>query len=267
MHNLGSLNGRLTELAEATLAAPGFASIYGKGIFTTIAIRDQTPFLWDKHWRRLNYHAQRIAVDISMFPAEATHTALETLLKANGVTSGRARITFFDESPSGLWPYDAERRTSLLIMTGEANAGSDSTRLTTSPYVVNTSSPLAGIKCCNYLEKLIAQKEANARGFDECIQLNERGEIVSASMANVFWVKDQRFYTPSLDTGCLAGTTREFILENLDCEEVAKGVETLQDADDVFLTSAGLGVVRVAEYDGRALRGERHAIEELLPAL
>ena len=265
MHNLASFNGRLTELTEAKLSALGLASIYGKGIFTTLAIRDQTPFLWEKHWHRLHYHAGRLGVDISMFPEDATLLALNTVLKTNEVLTGRARITFFDESASGLWPYEAERRTSLLIMTGDVHSPSDLTRLTVSPYIINTSSPLTGIKSCNYLDKLIAQKEANARGFDECIQLNERGEIVSASMANIFWVKGGRLYTPSLETGCLAGTTREFVLENLGCEEVAVGIETLQDADDIFLTSAGLGVVQAAELDARVLKGEHHAITELLP--
>ena len=267
MHNLASFNGRLTELTGAKLSAPGFSSIYGKGIFTTLAIRDGAPFLWEKHWQRLNYHAGRLAVDISMFPADATLQALETLLKTNEVVSGRARITFFDESSSGLWPYDAERRTSLLIMTGDLHSASDSIRITVSPYTINTSSPLTGIKCCNYLDKLIAQKEASARGFDECVQLNERGEVVSVSMANIFWIKDGQLFTPSLETGCLAGTTRECILEKLDCGEVAVGIETLLNADDVFLTSAGIGVVQAAEFDGRELNAERHAITELLPAV
>ena len=59
----------------------------------------------------------------------------------------------------------------------------------------------------------MALENAKAKGFDEAIRLNERGEVASACMANVFWIKDKKLFTPDLETGCLAGTTREFIIE------------------------------------------------------
>jgi branched-subunit amino acid aminotransferase/4-amino-4-deoxychorismate lyase len=126
---------------------------------------------------------------------------------------------------------------------------------------------LAGVKSCNYLEKILAKEEARNRGFAEAIQLNERGEVSSACMANVFWLRDGILFTPSLRTGCLAGTTRGFILENLECEEVEVRIEELLSADEMFLTSAGLGVAQVSEFEGRKLRGEPHSIGGLLPSV
>ena len=112
---------------------------------------------------------------------------------------------------------------------------------------------------------MLGYEEATKRGFHEAIRLNERGEIASACMANVFWKKGGKLYTPSLKTGCLPGTTREFILENIECEEVEAGIEALENADRIFLTSAGIGVVRVAEFDGRNLEISDHALSKLLP--
>jgi 4-amino-4-deoxychorismate lyase len=122
------------------------------------------------------------------------------------------------------------------------------------------------VKSCNYLEKIIAKDEAKQRGFDEAIQLNERGDVASACMANVFWRRSGKLFTPSLETGCLPGTTREFVLENIDCDEVALGIEELRTADEIFLTSAGLGVVQVAEFDGRKVQRNEHAIMKLVPS-
>ena len=265
MHKLASFNGRLTELSDASLSAAGLGCLFGKGVFTTMAIYDGRPFQWERHWRRISYHAERIGIDASEFAEDAAISALTTLIKTNEVAAGRARITFFDETASGLWPFDVARNTSLLIMTADFLPVPDPVRLTISPYRLNTRSPIAGIKSSNHLENLIALKEAKVRGFNECIQLNERGEISSASMANVFWCKDGRLCTPSVATGCLAGTTREFVIENLECEEVTEGIEHLGDADKIFLTSAGIGVLQVAEFDGRVLEMAPHPITGLLP--
>ncbi|HUR99515.1 MAG TPA: aminotransferase class IV, partial [Pyrinomonadaceae bacterium] len=66
-------------------------------------------------------------------------------------------------------------------------------------------------------------------------------------------------------SGCLAGTTREFVLENFECREVEIGLEELRLADEIFLTSAGLGIIQVAEFERRRLKGEAHPIMSLLP--
>jgi branched-subunit amino acid aminotransferase/4-amino-4-deoxychorismate lyase len=136
-------------------------------------------------------------------------------------------------------------------------------RITISPYPVNSRSPLAGVKSCNYLEQILAKDEAKKRGFDEAIRGNERGHVTSGCMANVFWLNGDRFYTPALSTGCLPGTTREFVLENLECEEVEAEIGDLETADAIFLTSAGLGIVAADQFDGRRLAGGDHPILQL----
>ena len=107
--------------------------------------------------------------------------------------------------------------------------------------------------------------DAKTGGFDEAIRLNERGHVTAACMANVFWEAEGKVCTPALTTGCLAGTTREFVLENLKCVEVEAGIEAVDSADRIFLTSAGLGVVAVAGFNGRSLDVSDHAILNLIP--
>jgi branched-subunit amino acid aminotransferase/4-amino-4-deoxychorismate lyase len=86
--------------------------------------------------------------------------------------------------------------------------------------------------------------------------LNERGEIVSATMANIFWVKDGTVHTPTLGTGALAGVTRACVIELASKHFVplVEGVYEMQDlteADEIFLTSASLGVAIVTTFDFR----------------
>jgi len=243
---------------------PTNASLYGKGVFTTIAIRDALPFLWEKHWRRLAANAKTVGIDLSNYSRSIVSEAIASSIESEQLASGRLRITFFDERPSAIWPGGSSDSTSLSIITGGIREVADIFKLTLSPFPVNSRSPLKGVKSCNYLENLMAIEEAKTRGFHEAIRMNERGEVTSAAMANVFWLKDEVLYTPSLATGCLAGTTREFVLENLDCREVDVGIDELNSADARYLTSAGLGIVAVAEFGDRNLPNPPHQISRLL---
>ena len=240
------------------------AGLYGKGIFTTIAIRKTKPFRWEEHWRRLTSAAARTGVDLTEHSEESTCKALDDLIAKNRVENGRARVTFLDESPSPIWSSTTKCKTSVLIMTGDLRPVPENFKLTISPFPVNSRSPLAGVKSCNYLEQILAFDEANHRGFHEAIRVNENGHVTSGCMANVFWLKEDVLFTPSLATGCLPGTTREFVLENLECREVEAGIDELNSADAIYLTSAGLGVATVAEYNGRKLHSRPHPIAQLL---
>jgi branched-subunit amino acid aminotransferase/4-amino-4-deoxychorismate lyase len=246
---------------------PGLSSaaLYGKGIFTTISILRGQPFLWEKHWRRLTNDSAKLGIDMAEFLESKVRDAVEDLIHLKKLTNGRARITFFDSSSSKIWPFDSTAKTSLLIMTGDPRPVPVNFRLTESPYPVNSLSPLAGVKSCNYLENILALDEAKGHGFDEAVRVNERGEVTSGVMANVFWLRDDVLYTPSLKTGCLAGTSREFVLENLVAREVEATIDDLKAADAIFLTSAGLGVVQAAEFDSRSFNPTDHAVTRLLP--
>ena len=265
MHDLISFDHQILPADQATIRSVSSAGLYGKGVFTTIAVFGGIPFLWEKHWRRLIADCGRLSIDLADRTEENTRAAFDELIDGNGVKDGRARITFFDESSSDKWPNNTGGRTRMLIMTAERRTPPPEFRITVSPYRVNSASPIAGLKSCNYLEKVHALAEAKGRGFDESVQFNERGKIATASMANLFWLKDDVLFTPALKTGCLAGTTREFILENLECVEIETAIDDICSADEIFLTSAGLGITQVSAFDGRMLDRSSHAITDLLP--
>jgi|ERR1035437_2140124 branched-subunit amino acid aminotransferase/4-amino-4-deoxychorismate lyase len=264
MHTLVSVDGEIVPAERTFVPAVSPATLYGKGVFTTLAIYDRVPFLWEKHWRRLSENAVSLGIDHTAHSGDQTRLYLDDLTQRNNVGEGRARITLFDQSTSGFWNGQNGRKSTLLIMTADRRPLEHRPRITMSSHLINSRSPLAGVKSCNYLEHLLAYEDAKGRGFDEAVRLNERGHITSACMANVFWLKDGKLFTPLLATGCLAGTTREFIREDLECEEVEAGRSDIEAADAIFLTSAGIGVVAAAEFEGRKLHNVGHPILDLL---
>jgi len=258
MHPLIFHNDRLLAAGRARLPAITSATLHGRGVFTTLAVYGGAPFLWPAHWARLSAHAERAGVSLQGFDEPAVGAALGRVIEANKVLRGRARVTFLARALRGPWELQRtknEPATDLLIVSGEERPVSQSAfALTISPYRTNTHSPLSGVKSVNYLEHLLCLEEARARDFDEAVVLNERGEITSAAMANIFWVKGGTLHTPALATGALAGTTRARVIElagemAVPLVEGAPDLAQLADADEIFLTSSGLGLAVVTTFD------------------
>jgi aminodeoxychorismate lyase len=259
MHPVIYLNKVMLEATKARVAPVSSAMLYGRGVFTTVAIYNGKPFLWPEHWRRLKDHAERLDVDLTEANESNVGEAIRKLVAVNQVKNGRARVILLARSGRDVWKTKKAdpRKTDLLIMTGNPQkipaAGMS---LAVSPYRFNTLSPLSGIRSLNYLEQVLSWEEAQARDFDEAVMLNERGEIVSATMANIFWVKDGTLHTPTLSTGAIAGVTRGAVI-NLATKQfipLIEGVYELADlaeADEIFLTSASLGVATVTTFDFR----------------
>ena len=257
MHPVIYLNKSMVEATKARVAPVSSAMLYGRGVFTTLAIYNSQPFLWSKHWQRLTAHAKKLDVDYTGCTEKSVGDALRKLIAFNQVKEGRARVIMLARSGRDVWKTKGAKKTDLLIMTGDPQKVSQNgLSLAVSPYRVNTVSPLSGIKSLNYLDRVLSWEEAQSRDFDEAVVLNERGEIVSATSANLFWAKDGTIHTPTLSTGALAGITRECVIEiaNKHFIPLLEGVyemTDLTDADEIFLTSSSLGVAPVTTFDFR----------------
>ncbi|MDX6765472.1 MAG: aminotransferase class IV [Candidatus Methylacidiphilales bacterium] len=103
-------------------------------------------------------------------------------------------------------------------------------------------------KTLSYLLQIQAREES-VTGRD--VLLNENGHMAGATMANLFWVRDGRVFTPSRDCGCRNGAVRRWILRNTpDLAEVAESPAVLDGADEIFLTNSRLGIVPVLRWQG-----------------
>lgn len=259
MHPIIYLNKSMIEATKARVAPVSSAMLYGRGVFTGVAIYNQQSFHWSDHWERLSNHAERLGISCAELNEQGAGLALQKLIAVNRVSEGRARVILLARSSRHVWQANppGPRKTDLLIMTGEPQQVSAAgVSLAVSPFRSNTFSPLVGIKSLNYLDHVLSWEEAHARDFDEAVVLNERSEVVSATMANIFWVKDGTIHTPALSTGALAGITRNVVIK-LASEHfipVIEGVYEMPDlaeADEIFLTSASLGVAIVTAFDFR----------------
>ncbi|MEA3208179.1 MAG: branched-chain amino acid aminotransferase [Chthoniobacter sp.] len=115
------------------------------------------------------------------------------------------------------------------------------------------AAPFGGLKTANYWFNTDALARARGRGFDEALLFNDRAELVSACMANVFVVRDDRLSTPSRSSGARSGVIREWVINRRKVAERRLRREDIVNADEIFLTNSWIGILPVATLEGRPL--------------
>lgn len=233
-------NGAAFESADSVpLTDRGFR--YGMSVFESIRVSGGEPEFIERHLSRLiSACAERdFAVD------ETTLRAAAALLNEDGFA--RVYVTAGDGAPTA---PGAEPR--IYVFTEARLATKDeSYEVTVSE---ETYRPMfGGLKTGNYWFNAEALALARRRGFDEALLFNEFAELVSACMANVFLVRDERIMTPARSSGCRAGVIREWVIARRKVEERRLRREDVVNADEIFLTNSWLGVMPVATLEGRPL--------------
>lgn len=116
------------------------------------------------------------------------------------------------------------------------------------------TSPIDAKITGNYINSIMATTEAVNAGFDDAIQLDERGFVAETPGANLFCEKDGKIYTPAASEYILAGITRDTLIKiarSFDIEVIEKNItpEEFKDADSAFLCSTAAEVVGIGSVD------------------
>jgi branched-chain amino acid aminotransferase len=245
------VNGALVEPAEALVSAYDHGLTVGDGVFETLKVVEGTPFALSRHLRRLDASAQALRLpgpDLDL----VRHAVGETLTE-NAVTGPhRMRITF----TGGVSPLGSDRGASaptLLVALAPMQPWPATATVATLPWTRNESGATAGIKSTSYADNVLALAYAHEHGAAEAIFANTRGLLCEGTGSNVFLVLDGQLVTPPLASGCLAGITRELLLEWTPAAELDLPLSSLQEADEIFLTSSTRDVQAVGSVDGRML--------------
>jgi branched-chain amino acid aminotransferase len=141
----------------------------------------------------------------------------------------------------------------VIIAAGPLEATAAPTTVWVAPWPRNERGALAGIKTTSYAENVKALAFAKARGATEAILPTTTDLLCEGTGSNVFVGIGGRLLTPPLSSGCLAGVTRDLVLEVTDALEEDIPMARFLAADEVFLTSTGRDVQPVERVDDRRL--------------
>ncbi len=246
------LDGHLVPPAEAQISVLDHGVTVGDGVFETMKVIDGQAFALDRHLRRLRRSADLLALEVPLGD-DGLRRAVLAVCDAAGPAAGRVRITL----TGGPGPLGSERgpgRPTLLLVCGPSSPWPATTTVATVPWTRNERGALTGVKSTSYAENVRALAVAHAAGASEAILANTVGQLCEGTGSNVFVARDGELLTPSLATGCLAGITRELVLETGHGREVDDLTLTdLATADEAFLTSSTRDVHPISAVDGRPL--------------
>ena len=244
------VDGGLVDEAEARVSPFDHGLLTGDGIFETLRITRGQPFAARRHLDRLARSAAGIRLPCP--PAPAVLAAMHEVIGANAMVEGRLRVTVTG-GPSALGSDRAAVDPTVIVACGPLPAWPPAADVAVSPWPRNERSPLAGVKSTSYGENVVALARARDRGAGEAVFANLAGHLCEGTGTNVFLGVGGRLLTPPLSSGCLAGVTRELVLELADILEDDLPLAALASADEAFLTSSTRDVQPIRAVDGRPL--------------
>jgi aminodeoxychorismate lyase len=232
--------------------------LYGDGIFETLISNNFKIFRFDEHWQRLKFGSEICNLKLPE-KIKIKNLILENLKK---IEEGRyyIRINLWRKFPENFSPKK-NKQTNYLIIIRKLKPYPEKfyrkgIRCIVSEKIKrNEKSVISRIKSFNFLENIILKIEAEKEKCDDSIVLNSSEYISEASVANIFFVRDKKLYTPSLKCGCLAGITRKIVFEitrseKIKIEEGFFKLNFLKKCEEIFLTNTVMGIMPVREIKG-----------------
>jgi len=250
-------NSKVVDSTDRVLAPSQVGLLSGWGVFTTLQVADGVLFAWDRHWARIRRDAAAFHVPLPE-DSDAVHRNLLELVEANGAQNSTLRLVIV-RNGGGMWANPSpERPFDVIALTADSKDWGGGVKLAYQEDARHAASPFAGAKILSWSMNLTWLENANARGFDEVILLNEHGHVAECTSANIFAAAGNQVWTPPLSSGCLPGITREVLLceirvPGIDIVEKALTPADLESAEEVFITSTTRHLLPVVQIEGKQI--------------
>lgn len=257
MKNKALFNNKIIDLDKLKIFPFDRGFMYGDGVFESLRTYNGKPFLLNEHLSRLEQDAKTIGIKIPL-TKEKLKAAVLKLIKVNGYKESYIKIivTRGIANQHGLSIKNSQKPTLLILAeeqpldTSTPLSARDKEWTIKISSVIKYKTPISHIKSLNYLENILAKKEAEEAGADEAILLSPEGYVTEGTISNIFIAKKGVLYTPPLSLGILPGITRNLIIQTakkqgIKVKERFFTVADLKKADEVFLTFSGQGIIHV----------------------
>jgi len=230
---------------------------YGDGTFTTLPVIRGQPVLLERHIARLERDCARLSIsfpdvlvlmsEIETICRQSSDSVLKIMLtRGSGGRGYRPPLPgvttrVLTSHPLPDYP-EAYRQTGIRL-------GGSAIKLAINPV-------LAGIKHMNRLEQVLARSACSDPDIQEILMLDRDDYVVEACMSNIFTVRDNLLQTPLLDRCGVSGVMRAHVIDiaqamGLRVEETRMRLESIQQAEEVFLTNSLFPIWPVRRFESR----------------
>jgi branched-chain amino acid aminotransferase len=259
-------NGRLHPADEPSISPLNRGFLYGDAIYEVWRTYHGTVFAWEEHFARLESSARALHLPLPWTRAEMLAEIKRTVaaFRQAAAFTGEVYIRLQVSRGAGHIGLDvalADRPEFVLLVQPCPTNSPEVMRngLKLSIATALRRNPIESLspawKTGNYLNNILGLREARARGADDVVMLNLRGEITEAATSNIGFIRHGEVLTPQLDAGILAGITRGLLVTRiagaagLRVIEATLRTQDMADMSECFLLSSTKDVTPVAAVD------------------
>ena len=249
-------DGKLVPWREANLHVLTHALHYASSVFEGERCYGGTIFALSKHSQRLIDSARILGFELPYSRAEID-AACDTTVKANGFTDCYVRpVAWRGSEQMGVSAPRSRPHLAIAAWAWGAYYGEDVLERglklgiaewrRPAPYTAPTAAKAAGL----YMICTMSKHAAEAKGYNDAIMFDWRGQVAEATGANVFFVKDGGLHTPTPDC-FLNGITRQTVIElarlrGISVAERTIWPEEMEAFEGAFLTGSAAEVTPIA---------------------
>jgi len=262
------MNGRVIPWQNATTHVSAHALHYGSGVFEGMRCYETSDgpavFRLDAHLERLYASAEIHGITIP-YSREQLTNAVEEIVRVNNFRSCYVRpICYLGSGSLGVHPGDNPVEVVILAWPWAPYLGAEGlkqgVRVTVSPWrkFQSRMMPTTAKACGQYLNSMLAVRDAVSRGYAEALLLDAEGHLAEGSGENLFVVRDGQLLTNDERHSILLGITREAVLRiasdlGYRIDVRALDLEDMLTADEAFFTGTAAEVTPIREVDGTVI--------------
>lgn len=262
------MNGKYVHWNDANVHISTHTLHLGSGVFEAIRCykTERGPALF-----RMKAHLDRLFISAGIYQMEIPYSkdelgaAICGLISENDFDSCYVRLlVYFGSGSLGVFPRGCPLQVALISWPLGAYLSAEGlekgVRVTVSPWVKFHSRmmPTTAKACGQYLNSLLAVRDAVDRGFDEALLLDHDHNIAEGSAENIFVVRNGELLTNDEESSILLGITREAVIEiardlGIQVRVRKLSLDDLLTADEAFFTGTAVEVMPIREVDGEMI--------------
>jgi branched-subunit amino acid aminotransferase/4-amino-4-deoxychorismate lyase len=236
--------GEIIEESEARISIDDRSFRFGDGVFDTALVVNSKLYDFAAHQERLKRGLETFEIEIDIANLEEI---ARTLVEKNSIEEGYVRmiVSRGENGPEAMGYLPVNTQPYLVVQTAAVPFPSyKQLTLWVSSYEAHMPLPS---KVNASLHYVLAMQEAAKQGCENALILNTKGHICETGSGNIFWIKDEVLYTPSLQLPFVAGTVRKRVIDLWGgaVEEGVFTLDALSEADEIFMSNIGHMVAAV----------------------
>lgn len=231
-------NGVLYDEITVRIAPADRGFTLGDGVFETLPVRRGAALQVGRHLARLRDGAACLGIPVPYDDA-VLDAAFGATVAANAIEDGSLRLTL-TRGPASRGIATSFDATPTVLITAAISTGAPGpvSLIVAKSTRRNEFSPLSRIKSLNYLDSILARREAEQAGAEDALLLNTSGWVAEATTANVIVRLDGALLTPPVEHGALPGIARALLIEQGRLVSAAVSPKSLYRADALWLCNS-----------------------------